>query len=142
MNKVLLVEDDSNYAMAILRVLRATHFQAFLVSTLSQAIEEFKKNGFKAVLLDVGLPDSDKERTVKRMKTEYPNCAIVVLSGYEDPDHIKRCIADSASSYLIKGRDDQNPEMLEAALKEAISSNSAFHKAVQVKDEIESSTQL
>src|SRR5678815_255343 len=135
MTKILVVEDDESDLFTILRRLRP-FFQAEGVPTLADAIREFGSNGFKAVLLDIGLRDSPSEKTVRSMKQQYPNCAIVVLSGNEDPERIRQCIRDSASSYLVKGRDDQNSEAMAAAIFSAITSNDVCHKAERVQREI------
>jgi len=141
MTKILVVEDDDAYLFTILRKLRP-FFHAEGVRSLSEAIRVFAENGFKAVLLDIGLRDSPSEKTVRRMKQQYPNCAIVVLSGNEDPERIRQCIRDSASSYLVKGRDDQHPEILSAAIISAIANNDSCHKAEHVRKEIENGAEI
>lgn len=136
MTKLLIVEDDSAYAWSLLRKL-GNKFKVHTVQTLAQAINAFSVGTFNAVLLDIGLPDSLPEKTVNSIKSRHPECAIVVLSGHEDPKRITQCIHDSASSYLIKGRDDLNVDTLTKAIDTAISNNEACQKAEQVKREIQ-----
>lgn len=140
-NKVLIVEDDANYVVAVLRKLK-DFFQMESVSTLKEAVEAFGTDTFSAVLMDIGLPDTRIDNTVKLMKGCYPNCAIVVLSGHEDPKRIKQCIADSASSYLIKGRDDQDGAHMATAINCAIHNNAVFQKAESVRKQIENGTEI
>lgn len=125
--KILVVEDDSDYLFLLLRKLRA-FFDVETVTTLKQAMVAFGSQTFGAVVMDLGLPDVLADDTVALMKKEYPNCAVVVLSGHEDPARIQKCILDSASSYLIKGRDDKVPEDLAAAINTAINSNAVCQK--------------
>jgi len=140
-SSVLIVEDDNLYRKELEKRLGSRYF-VHAVDTLSEAIKVFATVAFNAVLLDIGLPDTHTDDTVARMKKEYPDCAIVVLSGYEDPERIKRCIRDSASSYLIKGRDDKDPEMLSAAIGKAMVNNEKNHKIDQVKKLIENGTEI
>ncbi len=141
MIKILIVEDDIGYVSILIRKLR-DFFDVECVSTLKDAVEAFGAKTFGAVLMDIGLPDTRVDNTVKLMKGCYPNCAIVVLSGHEDPVRINRCIKDSASSYLIKGRDDQNGHHLATAINVAIHNNEVFQKAEQVRKRIENSAEI
>ena len=130
MAKVLIVEDEDFYRRRLLSML-APFFVMYAVSRLSEAISTAQN--YDAVLLDINLPDSRIEETVANMKHNHPSCAIVVLSGFEDPDRIKQCILDSASNYLIKGKDDKDPELLASAIRTAIYSNNANLKADMAK---------
>src|SRR6266576_930658 len=86
MIKILLVEDDEHCQLVTLRRLNAiSGFKADAVSTLKDAIEKFSSCEYDVVVLDLSLRDSHSSRTVAAMKGQHPNCAIVVLSGYEDP---------------------------------------------------------
>ncbi len=141
MNKILVVEDDRVYLSLLSRMLGGK-FKVKAVATMADALMELGNNGFRAVVLDIGLPDSRQEDSVKRMKTAYPNCAIVVLSGNEHPDRIRQCILDSASSYLVKGRDDKDGEKMTAAIYTAIENNVTFQKLDRAKQEIENDTEI
>jgi len=141
MNSVLIVDDDSVYSHQLEKLLSGRYF-VHAVETLAQAIKIFGTVAFNAVVLDLGLPDTHIDDTVSRMKKEYPDCAIVVLSGHEDPERIKRCIRDSASSYLIKGRDDKTPDMLAAAINTAMLNNEKNGKVEQVRKLIENGTEI
>ncbi len=92
--------------------------------------------------MDIGLPDTRIDNTVMMMKQCYPSCAIVVLSGHEDPTRIMKCIKDSASSYLIKGRDDLDPKHMANAINTAIHNNEVFQKAEQVRQQIENGSEI
>lgn len=138
---VLIVEDDKFYRKTLEKILGSRYF-VFAVETLAQAIQIFGTVSFNAVVLDIGLPDTHTDDTVEKMKKEYPNCAIVVLSGYENPERIKKCIKDSASSYLIKGRDDKDPEVLAAAINTAMRNNEKNGKIEQVRKLIENGTEI
>ena len=141
MTKILVVDDDEDYLHIIMWQLRP-FFQVWGVSTLAEAIKVFAGNGFRAVLLDIGLRDSVSERTVREMKDKYPNCAIVVLSGNEDPNRIKQCISDSASSYLVKGRDDKDSSIMVAAINSAIANNDVCRKADHVQKVIDNECEI
>jgi len=141
MNSLLIVEDDEAYRESLRKRLLGRYI-VFGVSTLAEAIKVFGTCIFNAVLLDTGLPDSHQYETVSRMKRKHPQCAIVVLSGNEDPGIVRKCITDSASSYLIKGRDDQNVETLVSAIDTAMANNAISQKVEQVRKAIENGTEI
>lgn len=141
MTRVLIVEDDAGYVFVLARKLRG-FFDIESVPTLKDAVRAFGEKVFGAVLMDIGLPDTKIDNTVALMKHCYPQCAIVVLSGHEDPVRIRKCIHDSASSYLIKGRDDKVGEHLATAINSAIANNQMYQKAEHVRKQIENSAEI
>jgi len=67
------------------------------------------------VLVDINLPGMSGIECVKRLKPGMPNTQFVMVTVYEDADHIFNALAVGASGYLLK----QTPrEELLAALKE------------------------
>jgi DNA-binding NarL/FixJ family response regulator len=128
MVEILVVEDNLTYQLNLLHLLDK-FFVTKAVSTLHGAISAFASKEFGAALMDLELPDSQTDKTVAAMKKAHPGCAIIVLSGNEDPKQIRRSILQSASNYLIKGRDDQDAEKLAKAISEAINNNEAIQKA-------------
>lgn len=118
--KLLVIEDDQS-SMAILRKVLSAWIPFKGVRTLAEA--EATTEDYDAVLLDIGLPDANRETVVDQVKQKFSTAAIVVLSGYENEEYIKRSIMQSASNYLIKGRDDTDGESLAAKIRTAILTN-------------------
>jgi len=67
------------------------------------------------VLVDINLPGMNGIECIRRLKTVLPQTQFVMLTVYEDDNHIFRALSAGASGYLLK----QTPrQMLLAALKE------------------------
>jgi DNA-binding NarL/FixJ family response regulator len=67
------------------------------------------------VLMDINLPGMSGVEAVKRLKPAFPNTQFVMLTVYEDADHIYSALAAGATGYLLK----QTPrEELLAALED------------------------
>ena len=67
------------------------------------------------VLMDINLPGISGVEAVKRLKPELPTTQFVMLTVYEDADHIYSALAAGATGYLLK----QTPrEELLGALEE------------------------
>jgi DNA-binding NarL/FixJ family response regulator len=60
------------------------------------------------------------DEVVRMAKAAHPQAAVVVLSGNENPDYIRYCISQTASNYLVKGKDDTNKVTFVSSIKLAI----------------------
>ena len=58
------------------------------------------------VLTGVRLPGMDGIAFAERLHVEFPECVVVILSLYDDPDTRKRAMEAGASSFISK----QNPD--------------------------------
>lgn len=54
------------------------------------------------VLMDIQLPKMSGVDCVARLKTELPDLKIVMLTAYDDSDHIFRALENGATGYLLK----------------------------------------
>jgi DNA-binding NarL/FixJ family response regulator len=54
------------------------------------------------VLMDIGLPGMSGVDCIRRLKSKKPELQIIMLTVYEDNDHIFNALVAGASGYLIK----------------------------------------
>ena len=89
---VLLVEDSRNEAHVTQRLLHDidNEFDISRVARLEDALAELTLHKMDAVILDLGLPDSDGPQSIQKINTHFPNLPIIVLSGRNDPDTVRR----------------------------------------------------
>lgn len=125
MARLLVVENDES-DLEILRRKLSDAFDLRLARTLAEAKHVIEREPLDAVLLDLGLPDSEKEKTMRACKQICPPIAIVVLSGYSDPELISKTISENASDFLVKGIGDRTGEGLASSIRTAIKSNEAI----------------
>src|SRR5690349_13983249 len=101
---VSIVEDDPQ-ARKILAgwVNRATGFR--LVGEwgdAESALRALPQKTPDVVLMDINLPGISGVEAVKRLKPELPTTQFVMLTVYEDADHIYSALAAGATGYLLK----------------------------------------
>jgi PAS domain S-box-containing protein len=70
------------------------------------AVERLAKGGIDAVLLDLGLPDSQGISTFVKLHHQFPRTPIVVLTGLTDEELGLQAVREGAQDYLIKGKVD------------------------------------
>lgn len=104
--KVLLVDDDTDFARVFQIALRNEKRASFAIettSTLRSALEMLGNQLFHLVLLDLGLPDSQGLRTFERIAEAHPEIACVILSGTDDEVLSLEAVKKGAQDYIVKG---------------------------------------
>lgn len=109
--QILLVEDDAAHARLIIeRVREAPGVRIVeICETLGEAVELLKQRtigAFDAVLLDLGLPDSDGIDSVRGVHAAAPRLPIVVLSGHGEVSVAIEAMRHGAQDYIVKGSAD------------------------------------
>lgn len=124
--RVLLVEDDPGDAGLIRRALRDKRFGVFecvWVSTLAEALEKLAEERFDVMLLDLSLPDSSGQDTVRAGLVGAGGIPLVVLTGRDDADFALGVLDLGAQDYLVKGAFDD--DVLIRALRYALARSQA-----------------
>jgi DNA-binding NarL/FixJ family response regulator len=72
------------------------------------------------VLLDLRMPQMDGLTCLAKVRKEFPDIKVAILSVSQDPELIQTALKRGASAYIVKTID---PEDLAAALRQAIDGN-------------------
>jgi diguanylate cyclase (GGDEF)-like protein len=119
--RVLLVEDNPADARLVREALGSAprfQFEVEHARNLDTALAAVAARPFDAVLLDLGLPESDGIDTLKRVRGIASELPIVVFTGLDDEETGLRAVTDGAQGYLVKGEAD--PRVLSRSLRHAI----------------------
>jgi DNA-binding NarL/FixJ family response regulator len=54
------------------------------------------------VVMDIGMPRLNGIEATRRVLQDCPECRVLILSQYEDPDHVDSAVMAGASGYLLK----------------------------------------
>jgi len=103
---VLLVDDDPVDQRLAIRALakssRRMRFKVETAETLSEAIKMLCSKSYDVILLDLGLPDSNGIKAVKKVHEANPHIPIVVLTGLDDEEIALEALREGAEDYLVK----------------------------------------
>lgn len=116
--KVLVVDDQLNLAEEIASVL-STDEQLEVVGIAGDgfiALEKISTTMPNVVLLDIRMPNMNGVVATQRIKAEYPDVKVLILTTFDDSDYILSAINNGASGYLLK---DIGGEALISAVKNA-----------------------
>ena len=116
--KVLLADDQVDLAKEIKSVLETDeNLEVVGIATDGlQAFELIKNTQPSVVLMDVRMPNMNGVVATQRIKAEYPDVKVVILTTFDDSDYILNAINNGASGYLLK---DIGGDALIAAVKNA-----------------------
>ena len=108
--RILVVEDNGNYAELLKEMLAEDPAHAFLATfadTISSALACLAKRDFDIVLLDLRLPDSEGCSACERIRAAVPALPVVIVSATpEEEGFADECLDRGVQDYLTKGNFD------------------------------------
>jgi PAS domain S-box-containing protein/putative nucleotidyltransferase with HDIG domain len=107
--RVLLIEDNPGDARLIQEMLKDasnTNLRFEHATSLREGLKYLgdPEKPLDAVLLDLGLPDSQGFETFTRFHEEAESFTVIVLSGLNDVDLALHAVRNGAQDYLVKGQ--------------------------------------
>ena len=114
---VSIVEDDPGVRASLARLVdsspgfscRSQHPSA------EQALQELPKSNPEVVLMDINLPGLNGVECVRRLKPLLPKVQIIMLTVYQNTEHIFDALAAGATGYMLK---QTRPAELLAAIRD------------------------
>ena len=116
--KVLVVDDQEDLAKEIKAVVELDEgLEVVGIATDGvSALEKMSETRADVVLLDIRMPNMNGVVATQRIKTEFPDSKVVILTTFDDSDYILNAINNGASGYLLK---DIGGDTLIRAIKNA-----------------------
>ena len=102
--KVLITDDQTDLAEELKSVLE-TDPKIQVVGTATDgfdALQKMRDAQPDVVLMDIRMPNMNGVVATQRIKTEYPDVKVVILTTFDDSDYILNAINNGASGYLLK----------------------------------------
>lgn len=102
---ILLIEDNAADVRLIDELLKKSPdfiYQMKSYVRLSEGLESLKKNEFDIMLLDLSLPDSDRQSTLEVVLEYAPMIPIIILTGLDDKEIALSSLKKGIQDYLVK----------------------------------------
>ena len=103
--KVAIVEDDVRFLKSLRRVIESKSGLACIAEygTGAEAIEQMPRDLPEVVIMDLNLPDSSGAEADRPPQVSLlPDISVVILTVYNDADHIFKALRAGADGYLLK----------------------------------------
>ena len=102
--KVLVTDDQVELACEIKSLLETDEsIEVVGIATDGfDALVKMRENTPNVVLLDIRMPNMNGVVATQRIKADYPDTKVVILTTFDDSDYILNAINNGASGYLLK----------------------------------------
>lgn len=123
--RVLTVDDHPLLREGIATLIKGERDMELIAeaSDGEEAIKQFRQHRPDVTLMDLQMPKLNGTEAINRIRNEFPNAKIIVLSTYSGDAQILRAIKAGARGYILKGHVGRE-------LLEAIRSVHAGHKRI------------
>jgi DNA-binding NarL/FixJ family response regulator len=101
---VSIVEDDAGVRGSLARLIDSSPgFRCLSVhATAESALQDIPKRNPAVVLMDINLPGINGVECVRRLKPVLPGTQIIMLTVYQNTEHIFNALTAGATGYLLK----------------------------------------
>lgn len=104
LKKILIIEDDEPLCWLLDRILKGK-FEVTILQNGLDALAWLSSNNLPELIIsDLHMPSLDGIELLENIQTSgiLRNIPVIILSGSEDAEKRKKCLALGASSYIIK----------------------------------------
>jgi DNA-binding NarL/FixJ family response regulator len=105
MFNALIVEDSSFYRQLLKETL-CSQFPKMDISEAADGEEALKKVAAvppDLIFMDIRLPDESGLELTRKIKMQYPNAIIIILTSYDLPEYREAALQYKANHFLSKG---------------------------------------
>jgi DNA-binding NarL/FixJ family response regulator len=131
MNKItILISDDHTIVRAGLRLLLEAEGDILVVGEATngqQAVQETKRLRPQVALLDLAMPLLNGVEAARQIIREVPGTKVLVLSAYNDDQHVRQAVQAGVTGYLVK---ETAADDLLLAVREAAQGNAFFSPSI------------
>jgi two-component system, NarL family, response regulator NreC len=129
----VLIADDHTLFRAGLRALFASESDIEVVGEAAdgnEAVRRAVELRPEVVVMDLMMPNMNGIEATRRLRTELPETKVLVLSMYDDEEHVQRLLASGASGYMLK---KATSDELIRALREVVAGGMPLDPSVAAK---------
>lgn len=105
--KILVVDDEPELRKSVISVLRTRDYQIDEAGDGLRALDKIKSSFYNLVILDVRMPGMDGLTVLKKIKEEYPEIIVVILTAHANIRDAIEAIKEGAYNYLEKPIDQE-----------------------------------
>jgi DNA-binding NarL/FixJ family response regulator len=116
--RVLVVDDHEVVRSGLAHLLRGSGMEIVdEAADGEEAVEKTLRHRPDVVLMDIRMPNLDGLSAVEKIREEYPEARVVMLSTYDNPTYVARSVALGAADFVLKGSSRQ--ELVDAIMRAA-----------------------
>jgi DNA-binding NtrC family response regulator len=136
---VLVVDDEKNIRSGLGKALELDGYNVLLAADGKEALSHVQEYAVDLVLADLKIPYVPGEELLRRVKANYPNTPVIILTGHGSIESAVNAMRDGAYDFLTK---PINLDRLSLLVKRALASRDLVLRHRALQEEIERKNQF
>jgi DNA-binding NtrC family response regulator len=99
---VLIADDEIEFASTLVARLKLRNFQATMVNSGKAALATIEEEQPDVLILDLKMPDLDGLEVLASLKENYPDLAVIILTGHGSFEAGRQGMELGAYDYIMK----------------------------------------
>lgn len=100
--KILILDDEKDYADEMVEFLKMLEYDVVAAYLPSAAFKILKRKKIDIMILDIKLPEMDGLSVLEKVKKEYPDIEVIMISGHGDMITVIESLRLGALDYIKK----------------------------------------
>lgn len=131
--KIAIVDDNRFLIQSIkekLSFFEEVHLE-FIAQSGKELLQKLEETSHvELLLMDIEMPEMNGIEATRAVKKKYPHIKIIMLTVFDNDEHIFNAIKAGADGYLLK---DINPHMLFNGIVETLNGGAAMNPSIALK---------
>ncbi len=99
---ILVVDDEPLIRDILVRKLTSSGYRPVAVENAFEALDKMREKPFPVILSDIMMPGIDGIELLKKVRSGYPDTAVVMITAVSNANAAIEALKEGASDYLIK----------------------------------------
>jgi len=105
MKTILMIDDDKSFLKVYAEILRGEGYGVETAESGPQALRMLEEDYYDLVISDVVMPEMNGIEVLKKIKAEYPDVLVIMLTGEGSISGAVEAMEEGAYTYLVKPLD-------------------------------------
>ena len=132
--RILIIDDERPILMTLEALLTRHGYQTETATTATLGLRAMKTNSAALVLLDLQLPDADGLETLERLKKDFGDSQVIILTAHDSLNNAIESIKRGAFHFISK---PYAPEELLSLVEQALEKRSLLHETQALREKAE-----
>ena len=132
--RILIIDDERPILMTLEALLTRHRYQTETATTATLGLRAMKTNPAALVLLDLQLPDADGLETLERLKKDFGDSQVIILTAHDSLNNAIESIKRGAFHFISK---PYAPEELLSLVEQALEKRSLLQETQALREKAE-----
>jgi two-component system nitrogen regulation response regulator NtrX len=130
MSSVLIIDDEREICESIKMILEYENYEVEYSTNANDCLNKLSENIFSALLLDIQMPEISGFEVIKKVKADYPNLSVVIISAHSSLENAVKATKLGAFDFIEKPIDR---EKLLISVRNAVEQTNLLNENTEIK---------